>query len=126
MPAPAATMKPRNKTVAMTMFSILSEETHTGLNGHSGARNAGFGREAISLVRAATFLLLQLRLELPCGTSAARLLDAPGPTTKVRQRWQAVRAAARDALARHCVDRELIRDRREGVHRFSTKSGLSP
>src|SRR5437868_7269413 len=80
-------MKPRNKTVAMTIFSIPSEKMHRGLTGHSGPRNAGFSREAISLVRAATFLLLHDRLEVPDRNSPAR---------------------------RRCVDRELIRDRRGG------------
>src|SRR3954453_13793791 len=67
MPAPVATMKARNKSVAMTMFSILFKKIHRGLTGHSGPGNAGFSREALSLVRAATFLLLHDRLELPAG-----------------------------------------------------------
>jgi hypothetical protein len=41
------------------------QKTHTGLTGHSRPRNAGFWREAISLVRAATFWLPQDGLNLP-------------------------------------------------------------
>ena len=63
-----------------------SEKILRGLTGHSGRRNAGFSRAAISLVRAATFLLLHDRLELPCGNSPAGLIDAPSPATKARQR----------------------------------------
>src|SRR5437588_8926555 len=123
MPVSVATMKARNKSVAMTMFSILSEKMHRGLTGHSGPRNAGFSREAISLVRVATFLLLHDRLEVADGNSPARrrVLGAPRPCNKsTSARLQTVGAGGRADLARRrCVDHELYAIY-AGV-RFSTK-----
>src|SRR3954454_24658569 len=57
--------------ITMTMCSTLSEKIHRGLTGHSDPKNIGFSREAISLVRAATFLLLHDRLEVADSNSPA-------------------------------------------------------